>query len=113
MPTEEQFVGLENSQVISGKKQLLYCEMEILTSLQKYDKYKKYRKEEMSMKNLLKKIILEMRKEMDIIIDYMPQIKVGSSSAQVIKSIPVAKRDLLEDEIQSIRRKIAVLSGNN
>jgi len=111
MPTEEQFVGLENPKVVYGKKQLLYCEMEILTSLQKYDHYKKYRKEELAMKNLLKKIILEMRKEMDIVIQYMPQIKVGSSSAEAIKTVP-SKRDTLEDEIQSIRKKIAILSAS-
>ncbi|SRR3989344_1228138 len=110
MPTEEQFVGLDNPQVVTGRKQLLYCEMEVLTSLQKYDRYKKFRKEELSLKSLLKKVILEMRKEMDMIIEYMPQIKVGTTSAEAIKIIP-AKRDALEDEIQSIRRKIAALSG--
>ena len=111
MPTEDQFVGIDNPQIIYGKKQLLYCEMEILTSLQKYDRYKKYRKEEFAIKNLLKKIILEMRKEMEIVIQYMPQIKVGSTSAEAIKTTP-SKRDTLEDEIQSIRRKIAILSAS-
>ncbi len=109
MPTEEQFVGLESSQVTYGKKQLLYCEMEILTSIQKYDRYKKLRKEELAIKSLLKKVIADMHKEMDIIIQYMPQIKVGSSSAEAIKSTP-GKRDSLEEEIQSIRKKIAILS---
>ena len=108
MPIEEQFVGLNPSQVISGKKHLLYAEMEILTSLQKYERYKKLRKEEIAVKALLKKVITEMRKEMDIIIQYMPQIKVGSSSAEAIKGT-TAKRDTLEDEIQSLRRKIAML----
>lgn len=110
MPTEEKFVGLENSQVMAGKKHLLYAEMELLTALQKYERYKKFRKEELSIKNLLKKVIVDMRKEMDIIIQYMPQIKVGSSSAEAIKGT-TAKRDTLEEEIQQIRRKIANLSA--
>ncbi|MGV8142356.1 MAG: hypothetical protein ACP5NS_01825 [Candidatus Pacearchaeota archaeon] len=111
MPTEEQFVGLDKPQVISGKKQLLYMEMELLTSLQKYERYKKLRKEEMAVKNLLKKVIIDMKKEMDLIIQYMPQIKVGSASAEALKGT-TAKRDTLEEEIQSIRRKIANLSSN-
>ena len=111
MPTEEQFVGLDRTQIISGKKNLLYAEMEILTSLQKYERYKKFRKEEIALKSLLKKVVTELHKEMDIIIQYMPQIKVGSSSAEAIKST-TAKRDVLEDEIISIRHKIAMLSKN-
>ena len=89
MPIEEEFVALEVPQVIYGKKQLLYVEMELLTALQKYERYKKLRKEEMAAKNLLKKVITEMKKEMDIIIQYMPQIKVGSASAEAIKGATV------------------------
>ncbi len=111
MPTEEQFVGLDKTQVISGKKHLLYIEMELLTALQKYERYKKFRKEEMAVKNLLKKVIIDMRKEMDVIIQYMPQIKVGNASAEALKRT-TAKRDTLEEEIQEIRRKISNLSVN-
>ena len=110
MPIEEEFVGLESQQVIYGKKQLLYVEMELLTALQKYERYKKLRKEELAVKNLLKKVILELRKEMEIIIQYLPQIKVNSS-AKAIKGT-TAKRDTLEAEIQDIRKKIAALSVN-
>lgn len=109
MHTEEQFVGLEKPHVVAGKKQLLYCEMEVLTSLKKYNNYKKFRKEELALKNLLKKVILEMKKEMEIIIQYIPQIKVKESSAQAIRTTP-GKRDSLEEEIQKIRKKIAMLS---
>ncbi len=111
MPTEEQFIGLDKTQVISGKKHLLYMEMELLTALQKYERYKKFRKEEIAVKNLLKKVIIDMRKEIDVIIQYMPQIKIGSSSVEILKGT-TAKRDDLEEEIQEIRRKIASLSVN-
>ncbi len=111
MPTEEQFVGLSRERVISGKKNLLYCEMSTLTAMQKYERYKKFRKEELAVKNLLKKVVADMKKEMDIIIQYIPQIRVGDSSAEAIKGIP-AKRDVLEEEIQELRRKIAMLSTN-
>ncbi len=109
MPTEERFVGLDKTHVTAGKKHLLYCEMEVLTSLKKYNSYKKYRKEELALKNLLKKVISEMKKEMENIIQYIPQIRVKETRAVVVKSTPV-KRDALEEEIEKIRNKIAMLS---
>ena len=110
MPIEE-FIGLQPQQVMMGKKNLLYCEMEILTAMQKYERYKKLRKEELAIKSLLKKVIVEMHKEMDILVQYMPQIKVGDTSAVALKGTP-AKRDTLEEEIQDLRRKIALLSSS-
>lgn len=110
MPTEEQFVGLEKPNVVAGKKHLLYAEMEVLTSLKKYNNYKKLRKEELALKSLLKKVILEMKKEMETITQYVPNIKVKELSAETIKTVP-GKRDSLEQEIQDIRKKIAMLGG--
>lgn len=111
MPTEEQFVGLENAQIIGGKKNLLQAEMEILTALQKFESYKKLRKEELASKSILKKVVMEIHKEMEILAQYMPQIKLGEFNAEKIKST-TAKRDALEDEILEIRKKIAMLSAN-
>jgi|SRR3989344_534948 len=108
MRTEEQFVGLEKPHVFAGKKHLLYSEMNILESLKRYQNYKKFRKEELALKNLLKKVINDMKKEMEIIVQYIPEIKVKESSAEAIRTIPV-KRDALEEEIQKIRKKIAML----
>lgn len=111
MLTEEKFVGLEGPQVISAKKQLLYCEMEILKSMQKNSRYKKLRKEELSLKNLLKKVIFDLRKEMDLLMEYMPQIKVDLVKTEPAKTM-VEKRDSIEYEIQNIRRKIDFLSSH-
>ncbi|MEK6894689.1 MAG: hypothetical protein AABX10_04450 [Nanoarchaeota archaeon] len=111
MPTEEQFVGLEKPNVVAGKKHLLYAEMEILTSLKKYNSYKKLRKEELALKNLLKKVILDLRKEMEIMIQYIPHVKEKAIIAtETVKTTP-GKRDTLEQEIQNIRKKIAMLGG--
>ncbi len=111
MPTEEQFVGLENAQIIGGKKNLLQSEMEILTALQKFESYKKLRKEELASKSLLKKIVMEIHKEMELLAQYIPQIKFDEFSTEKIKNT-TAKRDALEDEILEIRKKIARLSAN-
>ncbi|MEK6909005.1 MAG: hypothetical protein AABX23_03060 [Nanoarchaeota archaeon] len=110
MPTEEQFIGLEKPHVVAGKKHLLYCEMEVLTSLKKYNNYKKFRKEELSLKNLLKKVITDMKKEMENMTQYIPQIKIKEVKPEIIKVAP-EKRDSLEIEIQNIRRKIAMLGA--
>ncbi|MBS3083681.1 hypothetical protein J4423_02650 [Candidatus Pacearchaeota archaeon] len=116
MLIEEQFVGIEPLQVNYGEKQLLYCEMEILTSLQKHERYKRYRKEELAIKNLLKKVVFELKKEMEILIEYIPQVKVIPLKAEKVEIakiiVPPSRRDALEDEIQSIRRKIAILSAS-
>jgi hypothetical protein len=109
MPTEERFVGLESSQVMAGKKQLLYSEMELLTILQKYKRYKKLRKEELATKNLLKKVITDIKNEMEILIQYMPQIKIRNSDTESMNE-NTTKRDSLEEEIQEIRRRIFSLS---
>ncbi len=111
MPTEEQFVGLERPNVIAGKKHLLYAEMEVLTSLKKYNSYKKLRKEEIALKNLLKKVILDLKKEMEIITQYIPNIKIKEVNvAETVNTTP-GKRETLEQEIQHIRKKIAMLGG--
>jgi len=112
MPTEEQFVGLERPHVIAGKKHLLYCEMEVLTSIKKYNTYKKFRKEEIALKNLLKKLVLEIKKEMETIFEYIPHIKVEHPIEIPVKKVPIVKRDALEEEIQSIRKRIAMLGMN-
>lgn len=109
MPIEEQFVCLDEPQVISAKKNLLYVEMELLTSLQKYESYKKLRKEEMAVKNLLKKIIVDVQKEMELLLQYMPQIKLGSSITTVVNKSN-QKRDILEEEIQNLRKKISMIT---
>ncbi len=110
MPTEEQFVGLEKPHVVAGKKHLLYAEMEVLTCLKKYNNYKKLRKEELALKSLLKKVIIDMKKEMETITQYVPNIKIKDTSAELIKTVP-GKRDSLEQEIQNIRKKIAMLGA--
>jgi vancomycin resistance protein YoaR len=109
MPTEEQFVGLEKPHVMAGKKHLLYAEMEILTSLKKYNSYKKFRKEELALKNLLKKVITELKKEMEVLMQYVPVVRVKETMMQA----PTApgKRDSLEQEIQNIRKKISMLGA--
>jgi len=109
MRIEEQFIGFDYPSIMAGKKHLLYSEMELLTTLKKYGNYKKLRKEELALKELLKKSIIDIKKQMDIVIEYIPQVKVKDTSAEAIKITP-GKRDALEEEIDRIRKKISMLS---
>lgn len=111
MPTEEQFVGLEKPNVVTGKKHLLYAEMEVLTSLKKYNSYKKLRKEELALKNLLKRVILDLKKEMEIMAQYIPPVKEKVIKVETQVNPTPGKRDTLEQEISDIRKKIAMLGG--
>ncbi len=111
MPTEEKFIGIDYSQVMIGKKHLLYIEMELLTAIQKYDLYRKFRKEESAVRNLLKKEIGEIKKEVEVLSEYFPPIKSKSYDLETTKST-TSKRNILEEEILEIRRKIAMLSNS-
>jgi hypothetical protein len=108
MPIEEQFAGLNPEQVRSGKKHMLYAQMEVLTAIQKYERYKQFRKEEFAVKHLLKKVMGEVQKEMETLSLYLPQIKVHETSAVVVTKVAPPK-DKLQAEIEDLRRKIAAL----
>jgi len=46
-----EYIKLDPSEQAYGKKNLLYCEMELLTILKRFKKYKQLRKEEFTKKN--------------------------------------------------------------
>lgn len=101
------YVGLNPAQMQFGKKNLLYAEMELLTGLKHLKKYKELRKQEFTAKNLLKKAIISLNKEMKRISDLLPEIPYGNNSLDITKTIK--KRDTLEKEILELQQKIEEL----
>ena len=101
------YAGLKPAQMQFGKKNLLYAEMELLTGLKHLKKYKQLRKEEFTAKNLLKKTIVNLNKELKKISDLLPEIPYGDNSLNISKAI--RKRDTLEKEILELQQKIAEL----
>ena len=57
-------------------------------------------------------MILEIRKEMNSMMEYIPQIKEDFVKVEARGVTSLGKRDLLEEEIQNIRRKIASIDMN-
>ncbi|MDP4039048.1 MAG: hypothetical protein Q8P57_00495 [Candidatus Pacearchaeota archaeon] len=111
MPINDlEYVGLEHSQVNFGKKNILYMEMELLTALKHYTQFKKLRKQEFALKNLLQKEIFQIKEELKKMDNYLPNLP---SSAKGIPNLNTSlkKRDTLEDEINEIKRQISQLDN--
>jgi peptidoglycan hydrolase CwlO-like protein len=105
---EHKYVALGPSQKIYGKKNLLYCQMNLLTATQKYKKYRKLRKEELALKRLLRKTLTDLQTELINLDKSIPHIKEKVMRPENIETKP-KKRDTLQDEIDDIKRRIAEL----
>ena len=103
-----EYVGIGPSEQNYAKKNLLYSEMELLTVLKRYKRYKKLRKEELALKKLLSKVINEIHEEIKKFNESIPHIKEEKYLSEEISGRK-KQRSELEDEIDEIRRKIAEL----
>ena len=119
------YVNLQPGEIVFGKKQFLYIEMEILTSIQRYESYLRLRKQELSVKNLLRRIIIQIKEELEKANNFLPKLpeekpeieaegEIGMITPQMLSKMqlikaPKANRDLLEEQINEVRRKIAAL----
>jgi len=108
-----EYVGLSHSSQLYGKKQLLYCEMELLSTLKRYTKYKKLRKHESALKNLLKRKISQLKTEIKVLDKLLPKIVHKELLAPHIKMTPQERkhRSKLEDEIDDIKEKLKALNA--
>jgi len=103
-------VGLNAHERIYGKKNLLYCQMSLLTATQKYQKYRKLRKEELTLKRLLKKTLLELTEATKKLDSNLPHFKEKIYRPENLNASKKAKkRNTLQDEINDIKRRIAEL----
>tara|TARA_Y100000310_G_scaffold283662_1_gene305808 strand:- start:233 stop:550 length:318 start_codon:yes stop_codon:yes gene_type:complete len=103
-----EYIGINSSKQNYGKKNLLYCQMEILTILKKIHKYKKLRKQEFALKNILRKEMKIFQKTLKQLDDILPETKKIKSQVFKINHSPKKRKDL-ESEIENIKRKIAEL----
>jgi len=104
-----EYISFEPSQQTYAKKNFLYCEMEILNIIKRYQIYKKLRKEELALKSLLKKTVGEVRDEIKKFDSLLPTTKYDKFKPADISTSPKKRKDL-ESEIDAIKRKIAELS---
>ena len=103
-----EYVEVDHSQQIYGKRNLLYCEMGLLSTTKRYQKYKKLRKQELALKTLLKRALSEIHEELRNFNSLLPETKHSTSEKFEI-SKGQKKREDLESEIDDIKRKIAEL----
>jgi hypothetical protein len=105
---ETEYVALEPSQKIHGKRNLLYCEMELLNTIKRYRFYKKLRKEELALKKLLKRAVTELEDELRKLDELLPKTKHHKLGPAEIHTENRGRSDL-EQEIDDIKRKISEL----
>ncbi len=105
---EVEYIGLDSSKQTYGKKNILYCQMEILTILQKIKSYKKLRKGEFALKRILRKKVEEVQETLKNLEKILPETKQDKFKAVRINKTQKKRKDL-EFEIEEIKRKISEL----
>jgi hypothetical protein len=103
----DEFIGLNPPAQVYGIKNLLYCEMELLSILKRYRSYKQLRKQELAIKVLLRKKIRELKAELKTFNELLPKVDEEEIHAKAIGE--PKRRFELEMEIDEIKRKLTEL----
>lgn len=105
-----EYLRLEANERKSGKENMLYAQMEILSILQKYQNYKKLRAQELALKTALKRYIKLLNEEVVILDKLLPHVKFESIKEEPkINASTDKKRRSLEVQIDEIKKKIESL----
>lgn len=105
---ETEYISLNPQQHLHGKKNLLYAEMELLTTIKRYQSYIKLRKQEFAIKRLMKKKFDELHDIIKNFDELLPRTKQDQFKPLEINRTRKKRKDL-ESEIEAIKRKIAGL----
>lgn len=102
-----EYVKLSESEQRYGKRELLQSQIEILSIMKRYQKFKELRKQELALKGILRRKISEFAEEIKIIDKVLPKAHVERTEEEKEKVVVNAKkRRDLEAEINDIKRKI-------
>ena len=104
-----EYVRILRPSAIYAKKQFLQSQLESLTIVQRTKRYHELRKEELILKIALKKKLDDIKTEISLFEKMLPK---SQKVAEEDLSIPVERqlrRNALEDEINTIRAKLAQL----
>ena len=112
-----EYIRVGSRERMHGQRELLQSQIEILTILKRYQKYKTLRKQELDMKNAFNRLVSEVQEEMKILDKHLPHVhkaylqkqdspreKPTSNASQETK-----ERNDLEMEIRSIKDKLSSL----
>jgi hypothetical protein len=102
-----EYFKLEAQERITGKENLLYSQMEILSILKKYQEYKKLRTQELSLKTALKRYIKLLNEEVEILDKALPHVKFERIREEPkVRASTENKNRSLEIQIDDLKRKI-------
>ncbi|MDP3881406.1 MAG: hypothetical protein Q8Q31_00825 [Nanoarchaeota archaeon] len=107
-----EYIRLSRPENIYGERNLLKAQMEILKLIKAFEEYKRLRKEEFTLKILLKTKIEETKNNIKLLESLLPKAdkKMFMPSEQPKANIrSIKKRLSLEQEIQAIKKKLEAL----
>jgi len=109
-------VRLEYEEAVEGKKQLLSSEVNLLEVLKRLKNYQNLRRQELILKDKLKKEFFALRHEINQVNSSFPEaeenIKIKSTAEKKAKYGPeeTKKQKNIEAQLQDIRDKLSKLS---
>lgn len=102
-----EYVKLIASEQGYAKRELLLSQMEILSIMKRYQKYKELRKQELALKSILRRKINEINEEVRLLDKTLPRATKEKREEETLSIVgKVVKRRDLESEIEEIKRKI-------
>ncbi len=104
-----EYIRLEHSEQVYGKKHLLYSQMEILNIIRRYESMKKMRETEFKIKTSLKRKIKQVQDELKILDSFLPKTKFSSAEEIKTKQHHYTKKKEIQSELEEIRKKLAEL----
>lgn len=105
-----EYIRLDVSEQLAGKRDMLYSQMEILSIMKRYQKYKLLRKEELALKSLFRKKVTELEEELKLLDKLIPRQHMPKIEPETAKLKLAEKTKFdLEAEIESIKRKLEQL----
>lgn len=105
-----EYIKLDSSEQVYGKKHLLCSQMEMLSVMKRYESLKKMRQTEFKIKTSLKQKIKNVQDELKILDTFLPKTKHKSIEEAKIKYSQDTKKHIdLQYELDEIKKKLAEL----
>ena len=106
-----EYKKLDSEQILYTQKSMLQAQLEALTSVKQIRNYKSLRHEELMAKIQVKKLLDEIRQELDVLMRSLPEptYEQEETIAVPLPGQEKAKGHSLEDELDAIKAKLAAL----
>ena len=109
------FVRLENYETMYAKKQILTAEMSFLKMVKRLRTFKALRKLELTKKNLIKNSAKDIRVKVNLLTNELPKVEfeeIKLDRPKERKVLTLRKRDVIESELEDIKRKLDRLDSD-